>query len=160
MPRIIPNEESWIGFATTIATPTLVPKLSEITGAADLTSFVISINASTRGNIVQTPSFDTKFETSIAGTITATFEADFYRDDTTDTAWTTLPRETQGYFIISRFGGSGTKAKPTTGDKVEVWPVFVVARSATNMTSNTAQTFQIQASVFEVPNEAAVITAT
>lgn len=160
MPRIIPNEETWVGFATALTAPTLVPKLSEVTGAIDLTPFVISINASTRGNIVQTPSFDSKFETSIAGTITSTFEIDLYRDDTTDTAWDTLPRETKGYFLISRFGGAGTNAAPTTGDTVEVWPVFIVSRSATNLTSNTAQTFQVQCSVFEVPNEAAVVTAT
>lgn len=80
-----------------------------------------------------------------------------YRDDTTDTAWTTLPRETKGYFVISRFGGKGTNAAPIVGDKVEVWPVFIVSRSATNLTSNTAQTFQIQASVFEVPNESVAV---
>src|SRR4051794_6649417 len=104
MARIIPNEESWIGFTPTVAAANLVPTAAEVTAAVPLTPFVISINASSTGNTVATPSFDSVFETSIPGTVTATFEADIYRDDTTDTAWLTLPRTTKGYFIISRFG--------------------------------------------------------
>jgi len=164
MSRIIPNEETFVQFATTIA-DVKAPTKTELAAAVNLTPFVISVNASTRGNVVQTPSFDTKFETSIAGTITSTFEMDLYRDDESDDAWDTLPRETKGYIVISRFGGTGgpTTTPPTplhspnTGDVVEVWPVFVVSRSATNLTSNTAQTFQVQCSVFEVPAEDAVV---
>lgn len=161
MPRIIPNETSWIGFSVSApaAPTTLVPSAANITAAINLTPFVISLNATTRGNIVQTPSFDNKFETSIPGTVTSTFEGDFYRDDTTDTAWTTLPRNTKGYFYISRFGGTGTNKAPIAAQTVEVWPVFIVARAAQNLTNNTAQMFSIQCSVFQVPNEAAIVTA-
>lgn len=164
MARIIPNEETFIAFATTVA-DIQAPLKAEVTAAVNLTPYIISINASTRGNVVQTPSFDTRFETSIPGTVTATFEADLYRDDEDDDAWDTLPRGTRGYVIISRFGGSGGPTttppsplhSPTTGDPVEVWPVFVVARTATNLTSNTAQTFTLQCSVPEEPAENAVV---
>lgn len=159
MPRIIPNEETKVRFLTTLASATLVPTIAEVNAGVDLTSFVMSINASTRGNVVQTPSFDTRFETSIAGTVTSTFEADMYRDDTADTAWTTLPRNTQGYFVILRFGGTGTNGAIAASNKVEVWPVFVVARTATNLTSNTTQTFQVQCSVYKEPNENATVAA-
>jgi hypothetical protein len=157
MARIIPNENSYIAFLTTIAATTLVPTTAEITSGVNLTPFIISINASMRGNIVQTPSFDNRFETNIPGTITGTFETDMYRDDTTDTAWTTLPRGTSGFFVISRFGGHGTLYKPIIADKVEVWPVRTVARAAANLTNNTAQTFTLQCAVTQVPNEGAVI---
>jgi hypothetical protein len=157
MPRIIPNEETRVHFLTTITAGDLEPTTAEITAGVDLTPFVISINASTRGNIVQTPSFDTRFETSIPGTVTSTFEADFYRDDVADTAWETLPRNTQGYFVILRFGGTGTDGAIAATDEVEVWPVFIVSRSATNLTSNTAQTFQVMCSVYKEPNEAAIV---
>lgn len=156
MARIIPNEQSWIGFTPTIAAASLVPTSAEVTAAVPLTPFVISINASSTGNTVATPSFDSVFETSIPGTVTATFEADFYRDDTTDTAWTTLPRTTKGYMLIQRFGNT-TGTAPTTGAKLEVWPVIVQTRSAQNMTNNTAQTMTVQCSVFEVPNEAVTL---
>jgi hypothetical protein len=159
MPRIIPNEETKVRFLTTLAATDLEPTLAEITAGVDLTPFLISINASTRGNVVQTPSFDTRFETSIPGTVTSTFEGDFYRDDTADTAWETLERGTQGYFVILRFGGSGADGAIAATDVVEVWPVFIVSRSATNLTSNTAQTFQVQCSVYQEPNEAATVAA-
>ena len=156
MARIIPNENSWIGFATTVANIS-APTAAEITGATDLTSFVISLNASSRGNTVPTPAFDSLFETSTTGTSAATFDADFYRDDTTDTAWTLLPRGAKGYFIISRFGGSGTNAKPVAADKVEVWPVSVTSRTMANMSNNTVQTFTVSCAVNVEPAENATV---
>jgi hypothetical protein len=159
MARIIPNENTWVGFATTVASPTLVPSSAELTGATDLTPLCMSINASSRGNTVPTPSFDSLFETSIAGTSQATFDADFYRDDTTDTAWTTLARGSSGFFIISRFGGSGTNNKPTTGDTVEVWPVEIISRTMANMASNTVMSFTVSCAVNVEPNEAATVAA-
>lgn len=166
MARIIPNEETYVAFATTIANLSS-PTKAEIVAGVNLTPYIISINASTRGNVVQTPSFDTRFETSIPGTVTATFEADMYRDDEDDDAWDTLPRGTRGYFVVSRFGGNGGPSttpssplnSPTTGDSCEIWPVFVVARTATNLTSNTSQTFTLQCSVPEEPIEDAVVVA-
>lgn len=159
MGRIIPNEQTWVGFATTIAASDLEPTASEISGATDLTPFLMSINASSQGNQVPTPSFDTLFETSIVGTSQATFSADFYRDDSSDTAWTTFPRGTKGYVIISRFGGSGTDQMPIAADVVEVWPVEVVSRTAAALANNTVQTFTVTCAVNIAPNEAAVVSA-
>lgn len=159
MPRIIPNENTWVGFATTVASGTLVPTTAEINAAVDLTPFLMSLNASSRGNTVPTPSFDSLFETSVAGTSAATFDADFYRDDTADTAWTTLPRGTSGYFIISRFGGSGTDQKPIAADVVEVWPVEVISRTMANMSNNTVLSFTVSCAVNVEPNEAATVAA-
>lgn len=157
MTRVIPNENTWVGFATTVANVTLVPTTAEIDGAVNLTPFLMGINASSQGNTIPTPSFDSLFETSIIGTSQATFSADFYRDDASDTAWNTLPRGTEGYFIISRFGGAGTDMKPTTGDQVEVWPVQVVSRTAANMANNTVQSFTVTCSVNVEPNENATV---
>lgn len=161
MARIIPNEQTWVGFSAGFASldDYTAPTAAEISAAVDLTPFLMSLNASSQGNTVPTPSFDSLFETSIIGTSQATFAADFYRDDTADTAWTTLPRETTGYFLISRFGGSGTDQKPIAGDIVEVWPVNVVSRTAANMQNNTVQSFSIQCSVNLVPAENATVAA-
>lgn len=159
MTRVIPNEQTWVGFATTIASSTLAPTAAEVTSAIDLTDLLMGLNASSQGNTVPTPSFDTLFETTIVGTSQATFTADFYRDDTADTAWTTLPRGTAGYFIVSRFGGSGTDQKPIAADIVEVWPVEVNSRTAANMANNTVQSFTVTCSVNREPNEAAAVLA-
>lgn len=158
MTRIIPNERSWIGFADTVADIN-APTGAEIAAAVDLTGFCVSINASAQGNTVPTPALDSLFETSILGTSQASFTADFYRDDDNDLAWETLPRATEGFFIISRLGGSGPGIVPIATDPVEVWPVIVTSRQAGAMSSNTVQTFTSTCSVPVVPAEDALVAA-
>jgi hypothetical protein len=157
MSRVIPNEQTWVGFATVVAAADLEPTAAEVAAAVDLTGLLMGLNASSQGNTVPTPSFDSLFETSIVGTSQATFSADFYRDDVSDDAWETLERGTQGFFIVSRFGGSGTDQLPIAGDTVEVWPVTVVSRTAANMANNTVQTFTVTCSINIEPNEAAIV---
>jgi hypothetical protein len=160
MARIIPNENTWVGFTTSAIANTAAPTVAVLAAAVNLTPLLISLNASARGNSVPTPSFDSLFETSTAGTSTATFDADFYRDDVTlsDLAWTTLPRNTRGFFLISRFGGSGASNLPIAADKVEVWPVMVTSRTMANMSNNTVLTFSVNCAVTSLPNEAATVT--
>jgi len=154
--RIIPNENSWLGFSTSIASKT-APTAAEMTAAVNVTPMLISINASSQGNTVPTPTLDTLFETSVSGTSTATFSADFYRDTTADTAWNALPRGTSGWFIISRFGGAGTANKPIATDVVEVWPVAITSRTNSNMSSNQVLTFTVTCSVATEPAEASTV---
>ena len=158
MARIIPNEQSWIGFIPTLTDYHTVTA-ANITSAVNLTPYTVSLNASARGNTVPTPSFDSLFETSIAGTNTATFEGDFYRDDDEDLAWETLPRATSGYFLISRFGGGGTDHKPIAADVIEVWPVLITSRTMANMSNNTVLTFTVSSSVPEEPDEEVTVSA-
>ena len=158
MSRLIPNENTWVGFTPTVASKS-APTAANITAAVNLTHYLISLNASARGNTVPTPAFDTLFETSIPGTVQASFDADFYRDDEEDLAWETLPRSTEGFFIVSRFGGTGTGGAPVATDTVEVWPVMVVSRTSANMASNTVMTFTVSCSVPDEPAENAVVAA-
>ena len=158
MARLIPNENSWVGFATTI-TSIAAPTAAEIAAATEVTPMLISINASSQGNTVPTPALDTLFETTVAGTSTATFSADFYRDNTADDAWDALPRGTAGFFVISRFGGTGTANLPIATDEVEVWPVTVISRTNSNMASNQVLTFTLTCSCNVEPDEAAIVAA-
>jgi len=158
MARLIPNENTWVGFAAAASiTNIAAPTAAQVAAAEDVTPHLISLNASSRGNTVPTPSFDTLFETSTAGTSAATFDADFYRDDEDDAAWELLPRGTRGFFIISRFGGSGANNLPIAADEVEVWPVMVTSRSMANMSNNTVLTFTVSCAVNEEPDEDAVV---
>lgn len=139
MARIIPNNNTWIGFIpvpsawtgisnypttwnSSQAQPTITQ--AEIDTAYDLTPFVISITAQSTGNTVPTPTIDTLFEGSVPGTVNASFTADFYRDDAsyTDTntsttavdfAWAKLARGQKGYFVISRFNNPSTTTQGT-----------------------------------------------
>ena len=160
MARIIPNENTWIGFSTAAIPDIAAPSAAQVAAAVDLTGYCISLNASARGNTVPTPSFDSLFETSTAGTSAATFDADFYRDDEDDLAWETLERGERGHFLIARFGGSGaTSNEPVAGDDVEVWPVMITSRTMANMSSNTVLTFTASCAVMVEPAENAVVGA-
>lgn len=155
MAKIIPNQQTFIGFATTIAANDLEPTVAEVNGATDVTGLVVSLNASSQGNIVPTPALDTLFETNIPGTSQASFSGDFYRDDTNDDAWDLWERGDAGFFIITRYGG-----KPNTaGDICEVWPVRIVSKAMANMANNTVETFTLTCAVPVEPNEAAVVAA-
>lgn len=163
MARIVPNENTFIGFIDNTSGTALpnfpAVKVADLTGVIDLTGLTISVNASARGNTVPTPALDSLFETSVPGTSAATFDADFYRDDVTanDDAWTTLTRGKKGYFIIERIGDGEV---PVATDKIEVWPVQVISRVAANMSSNTALTFSINCAVNVEPVEDVTISAT
>jgi hypothetical protein len=158
MTRVIPNENTYVAFLTSVADAALNPTAAEITAGVNLTPLLMGLNAASQGNTVPTPSFDTLFETTIIGTSQASFSADFYRDDVSDLAWNTLPRGTAGFFVVSRFGGAGALNKPIAADVVEVWPVEIVSRTAANMANNSVQTFTVTAAVNIEPNEAAVVT--
>lgn len=158
MARIIPNENTWIGFIPDGTVVDQKPTASQVAGAVELTGYCISLNASSRGNTVPTPAFDSLFETSTAGTSAATFDADFYRDDEDDTAWETLPRSQRGTFIIARYGGKGANNLPIAADEVEVWTVMVTSRTMANMSSNTVLTFTASCSVNVEPDENYVLT--
>lgn len=155
--RVIPNENSWIGFTTVRPANLELPTEAEINASTVLTNFIVSITAQSQGNTVPTPNIDTLFETSVPGTSQASFTADMYRDDAADTAWTTLTRGEVGYFYISRFSGKGANHAPKAGDNVEVWPVRITSRTAGPLTSNTAQTFTCVAAVPEEPAEDAKV---
>jgi len=159
MARIIPNENTWIGFSIASIPNIAAPTAAQLSAAVDLTGHCISLNASARGNTVPTPSFDSLFETSTTGTSAATFDADFYRDDEDDLAWDTLPRGTRGTFFIARYGGSGANNLPVAGDDLEVWTVMVTSRTMANMSSNTVLTFTASCAVNVEPAEDAVVAA-
>lgn len=160
MTKLIANEQVWIGFRAKAMSETnrdTISAASDIAaGGVDLTGFLVTLDSSTRGNVVPTPSLDTTFETSISGTVNATFMAEFYRDDTTDTAWDALARGTVGYFYIERMAGG---VAPVQSDVLECWPVIVTARSANPLTSNDSQRFTIECSVPIEPNEAVTVGA-
>lgn len=162
MARIIPNQNTYIAFATTIAN-IQAPTAAEIAAGVNLTPHVMTLNASASGNTVPTPSFDSLFETNIPGTQQASFSGDFYRNNASgasgDLAWVTLPRLTSGFFVISRFGGTGANQLPIATNKVEVWPVLVTSRTMANMSNNTVMTFTVTCSVPEQPAESAVVAA-
>ena len=157
MARLIPNEATKVHFVPDIDDIS-APTVTEISDGTDLTNFLVTLEASTTGQTVPTPAFDSLFETNVPGTASATFTAEFYRDDEEDTAWDTLPRATDGYMVIARFGWSSEdNDEPESGDDCEVWPIRVTTRSALALTNNEVQRFNVEASVPVEPAEDAEV---
>lgn len=162
MARVIPNKNTWIGWNTNAPVSMAAPTTTWIDACTNLTPWVVSLTATSQGNLLPTPAFDSLFETSIPGTIQGSFTMDCYRDDASDTAWTTLYRGVAGYICISRFTTAGatydsTTKKPGNLAKVEVWPIRVSSRSMQAATSNQVQIFQVTAGVSIEPDENATV---
>lgn len=161
MGKFIPNENSWIAVSTTRPTSLAAPTAAQIAAATRITALCMSLDFSAAGNTVPTPDLENLFETSVPGTSAATATADFYRDDVAlnDIAWTLMPRGALLYFYISRFGGTGPKARPAAGQPVEVWPIRITSRKASSLTNNTVMSFTMIGAVPEQPAEDAVVAA-
>jgi hypothetical protein len=169
--KIIPNQNSWIGFTLTapaaytasaaVAGTAVSVTETELDAATNLTALTVSLQASSQGNAIPTPALDSLFDRSIIGTVQGQFQGDFYRDSvqTSDVAWTNLARGVSGYFLVSRFGGTGTNKIPRSGNNVEIWPVGITARTASQMTSNTVQTFTCMGALLDPPAENGVVVA-
>lgn len=132
-----------VWYVPTIAS-VAAPTTTEITAGTDLTAYL-------RRDGIQTPNPGTTIDSSDLGSLqnkslpgsyggdNVTIQA--YRDDTTDTAWTTLARGTSGYILVRRFGGSTTNA--ASSDKVEVYPGAVISREMNGSGDNEAQRFTV-----------------
>jgi len=157
MARYIPNQHSWFGFVTTMTGTPTVPKATDLGTAVVLTSLITGLTASSAGQAVPTPDFSNLFETSISGTVQATFQIDGYRDDVgaSDLLWSTLPRGTSGFFFVALKPAGPT---PVVGDKVDCWPIQVLSRTVPNYTSGQVVACQITAAVPQVPGENVALT--
>jgi hypothetical protein len=78
----------------------------------------------------------------------------FHRDAVSgsDTAWSTLPRGTNGYIVVGRFG-----LTPAAAQRVEVWPISVISREMMDTADNETQKFTVTCAVPTAPNDIAVV---
>lgn len=152
--------ELW--YVSTVADP-LVPTFSELNAGIDLTGFLTDGGLSTPfdGNIVDGADMGSKFNKTIPGTFGGNpITAEFFRDSVkaSDTAWTTLPRATAGFYAVAPRGlvAAGVWA---VGDDVDLWTIEVVTRNPADWARNEAARFTVESAVTEVPLEDFAIAA-
>lgn len=150
MARLIADGEVRIVFATTIAN-TAAPTVAEINAGTNITPFLASLDTPLEGEAVPAPDLSSAFNKTVAGPYGANGSGEFYRDDTTDTAFTLFPRLTTGYLVIRRFGGSNTAF--AGAQKVDVWNVRVIARSPATMDRGSVQMFSVNFATLAQPEE-------
>lgn len=153
MPRLISNGEVRVWWLTTV-TPT-APTVAQINAGTDITGFVSSIDTPLDGDAVDASDLSSAFNKTVAGKFGGNVNSTMYRDDTTDTAFNLFPRNTTGYLVIRRFGGSTTA--PAAAQKVDVWNLRVITRSDAALEDNTVQAFTANFAALNEPNIAVAV---
>lgn len=152
---------SWVTTIANIAAPTT----SELNAGVDLTPFLRrdGLKMPMKGNVADASDLSSPFNKQAPGTFGGdSWSLGLYRDDTTDTAWTTLappttaaPNGTAGYLVVRRFGGAGTAY--ASANKLEVGPASVISREMQDTAENENANFMVTLAVTGEPNMTAVI---
>lgn len=142
MARQTPDGLLKVYFVPTVAS-TSAPTVANIAAGTDLTPFLAPAGLLTpdEGSEADSSDLSSARDKSIPSTVGGNVEGEFYRDDTTDTAWTALARGSSGYLIIAPFGGSGAGAALIATDPCEVWTVRVSNRNPNRYTRGDAIRF-------------------
>lgn len=144
-------------FATTVADIS-APKISEITGATDITCFLtkdgLAPNITT--NNVDSGALCDVFDGQIPGSFGADFTLTMFRDDYDDAAWELVEYGETGFIIVEPFGAAGEL--PVAGDPVEVYEGAWHQKSPANSAANTQQTFTAPFPCVRVDLDAVVAT--
>lgn len=148
MARLISNGEVRIGWAAAISDPT-APTDAEVSGSTDITTFLSSLDTPLDGDAVDSSDLSSAFNKTVAGKFGGNVNGTMFRDDTADTAFDTFPRNTTGYLIVRRFGGSTVALG--TGDDVDVWNLRVITRSDNTLDDNTVQAFTVNFAALDEP---------
>lgn len=148
MPRLISNGEVKMAWLT--SAPAEPPTAAQLIAGTDITGFVSSIDTPLDGDAVDSSDLSSAFNKTVAGKFGGTVSASMYRDDTTDTAFTTFPRNTTGWLAIRRFGGSSVAF--AAAQKVDVWNLRVITRSDASLDDNAVQAFTVTFAALDEPD--------
>ena len=145
-----------IRYVPTIANKA-APTVAEINAGVDLSSQLTRDGLATpsKGSTIDASDISDAFNSTAAGPYGGDpITAKFHRDAVTgsDTAWSTLPRLTAGYFVVGRFG-----LTPSAGQRVEVWPITVISREMADTAENETEKFTVTCAVPTPPNDNAVV---
>lgn len=142
-------EVTW-ATSVTLAAPTA----AELNGGTDITEFCRGVpTVPETGNTADISNLSSKFNArqgASYGGDTLTLEA--YRDDTTDTAYTTLTRALAGYLCVA-WDGLATPGTWAIGDEVWVYPVTIISRGQGTPGRDEVQFFVSQMAITDDPNE-------
>ncbi len=125
MAKYAPPGISEVHWVTTMSDPD-TPTTSELNAGQDLTAFLRGMPNIPRAlNLVDVATLDSKYEKRQVGTRGGDqIDVEFLRDDTADTAYTTLTEDTAGFLVLAR-KGLDTAGTFAVADEVDVYPATV-----------------------------------
>ena len=117
-------------YVATVADPA-APTTTELNGGTDLTGFLVdnSVRTPFEGATADAKDASSKFNKTVSANfggqpMTASFHR--HKDQADDTAYTTLPRGTAGFFAIAR-RGLATAGTWAVADRVDLWQIEVIS---------------------------------
>lgn len=130
----------WVPGLNGIAIPAF-PTLAEVIAGTDITEVLQSLDTPLEGEAVPSMDLSSAYRKTVAGPFGGEITSVMYREDEVadDVAFPLFPRNTTGFFVIRRFGGSTVDF--ASADVVEVWPVRVITRSPAAAESAVVQAF-------------------
>lgn len=133
------------------------PTTAEISAGTDITEFLQSLDTPLDGEAVPSMDLSSAYRKTVAGPFGGEITSVMYREDASedDIAFPLFPRNTTGYFVIRRFGGSDVAF--ADGQDVEVWPVRVITRSPVAAESAVVQAFTANFAGLDDPEMEAVV---
>lgn len=156
MARTIADGEvriEWVPVITNQAAPTA----AEIAAGTNVTGAMSSLETPEDGTTPDASDLSDPFDKTVAGTFGGAVSSDMYREDDSEVIFNLFARNTTGYIVLRRFGGS--EVPIATADVVEVRYLRVVTRSPSPLERNTVQTFTVQYASLDSPKYGSVIAA-
>ncbi|MEU7044933.1 hypothetical protein AB0A77_28295 [Streptomyces varsoviensis] len=174
MPRYAATGRIAIIFAPSVANIN-APTAAEISAGVNLTDYITrdGLKTPSSGNTIDAADIGSRFNKTAPGTYGGdAAEITAHRGSKPgasgdDKAWAALPQDSMGFLIVARTGlgqspttGLGTKdGKPTTGDRVEVYPVTVISRAMKEAGNNETDKFTASLAITGEPTQDATVAA-
>jgi len=158
MARLNPPGVTEVVWATTLTLA--APTATQCNAAVDFTSWVRGIpSIPETGNMADTSDLSSKFNKRIPASYGGdNLTIEFWRDDTADTAYTTLLRSTVGYWVIA-WDGLATPGTFAINDEVWAYSCTLTTRGMGTPGRDEALWFVSEAAITEVPTERFTILA-
>jgi hypothetical protein len=155
MGRYVPEGTMEVAFVATVALPA-APTSTELEAGVDLTSFMVGdLDLPFEGSTAEAGDLSSKFNKTAPGDYGGQEgSATFHKDSVfaSDTAWATLPRDTEGYLAVAP-RGLATPGTWAVDDYVDLWPVTVLSRSLNAQARNTTTRFTVKFAITDEPLE-------
>lgn len=154
MAKYAPPGKSEVHWVVTVSDYTALTT-TEANAGTDLTSFIRTLPDIPRtGNTVDVATLDSKFEKRQVGTRGGdVLSTEILRDDSSDTAYTTLTEDSAGYLVVAR-KGLATTGTFASGDEVDVFPATVLSVADGNPGRNDPDFAVVEMVVTDDPDRA------
>lgn len=159
MSRIIADGEvraQWVPGESAIADPA-APTITEINTGSDITPELSMLDTPLDGEATASGDLSSAYRKTVAGNYGSEITLEGYRDDTNDVLYPLFPRNTRGFLVVRRFGGSDVAI--AAADEVDVFSVRIVSRSPAQLGTGVVQMFTAVGAVGQEPSEGVTVAA-